>query len=75
MKTKFLKNVLKSRRQKITTINLESYQLEILKTKNVNVSLLARSLIDDFLKKEFPGLYLEIKGLADNEQTKENDHE
>jgi hypothetical protein len=59
-KNKYLKEPA-GRKNAVTTVNLETYQLEIVKRKRLNLSHLTRDLLDEYLKREFPALYEELK--------------
>ena len=60
MRTKYLK-AFKKRGQKITSLNLEFYQYDFIKSKGLKVSVMARDLIDEFLKESYGQEYLRAK--------------
>lgn len=41
------------REQRITTINLEKYQSDIIKSEKLNLSLLVRDLLKEYLEKNY----------------------
>ena len=45
----------------VKTVNIETYQEEILKRKNLNFSALTRMLLDEFFGREFPELLNELR--------------
>jgi hypothetical protein len=70
MKTKINPGMIRGkshRKHKVTTVNFEAFHLEILKRKKINVSILVRQLLDEFLKENFPALYDEWKNDPDNQ--------
>lgn len=66
MKKEYFKNQT-IRKHKVTTINLEKFQVEILKRKNLNASLIVRDLLGKFLESEYPELYNDLKSEAEND--------
>jgi hypothetical protein len=60
---KYKKTKLENRGHKVTSVNLEVYQSETLKKENINLSLLVRDLLEDFLSKNFGKEYLRQKKL------------
>lgn len=78
---KYFKNERKGRRTKVSSINLEFYQSQLLKEKGLNLSLLVRDLLDLYLSREFPERYkvlkeAELSGLltqADDEELENED--
>lgn len=51
----------KKRKHKVTSINLEYYQDEFLKMEKINISLLARDLIEKFLMENYGNKYFLLK--------------
>ena len=58
---KYLKNVRKGHRMKVSSVNLEHYQAAILKAKGLNLSVLLRDFLDQYLEKEFPADFQKAK--------------
>ncbi len=67
MKNKSYEKVVAGRKHAVSTVNLERYQLEIIKRKNINLSLLTRDLLNEYLNKTYPALYAELKNEVENE--------
>jgi hypothetical protein len=64
MKTK---SYYKKRSHKVTSINLEHWQDDFLKSEKINLSLLARDLIEKYLMENYGPKYI----MAKNENKKE----
>lgn len=55
------KQYYKKRGHKVTSINIEHYQDDFLKAQKINISLLARDLIEKFLSEHFGHKYTMAK--------------
>ena len=57
----YIKKDKKTRKHKITSINLESYQYDTIKELNIDLSKLVRELLEHFLSVNCPDEYFKNK--------------